>query len=417
MKGSKSQSKTWRNVKLGNYLSEVISGGRPKGGTLTVFDGIPSIGAEHLDGNGCFDFSNLKYVPEDYYQNSNHGKIKKGDILAVKDGATIGKVSQINKTFPFKNAMVNEHVFIIRANSDILNQKFLFYKLITHEGIATIKNSIGGSAQGGLKKDFLDYWAVNIPEDVNEQKRIAEILSAFDDKIELNNKISQNLEQMAQAIFKEWFVNFKFPGYKKVKMVNSEMGKIPEGWEIGRLGELMVLRKGKFKDYEEWRDLKLLDLGRFPQKSLAITSYGKGEEIKTSGTKFCKKDILFGAVRPYFHKVVIAPFDGVTNSSVFVIRPKRKDWYNFLITILFSENTVNYASMSASGTKMPVIKWRDFCDMEILMPEERIVNMFEDSTGPFYNIIIKNVEENQKLASLRDLLLPKLMSGEIRVKV
>jgi len=259
----------------------------------------------------------------------------------------------------------------------------------------------------GLNRDIAYSLEVKIPEDPNIQKRIADVLSAFDDKIELNNKINQTLEQMAQAIFKEWFVS--------PSIALAEEDKLPKGWRVGKLGELMVARKEKFRKYEEWKNLKLLDLGRFPQKSLAITSYGKGEEIKTAGIGFKKGDVLFGAVRPYFHKVVIAPFDGVTNSSVFVITPKKESSYAFLVTVLFSENTVNYASMSASGTKMPVIKWEDLCDMEVLIPEERAIENFNKTVKNFYNLIIKNTLENQKLASLRDLLLPKLMSGEIRV--
>jgi type I restriction enzyme S subunit len=220
---------------------------------------------------------------------------------------------------------------------------------------------------------------------------------------------------MAQEIFKEWFVRFRFPGWQKIKFVDSELGKIPEGWKATILEEIMNLRREKFKSYNEWKNEKLLDLGRFPQKSLAINEHGKGEEIKTSAFKFYKGDILFGAVRPYFHKVVIAPFDGVTNQSVFVIFPKKQEFYSYLITILFSESTINYATNMAFGTKMPVLKYEDLANMNIVLPDFKILSIFNGIVDKFYKILIEKVEENQKLAALRDLLLPKLMSGEIRV--
>ena len=403
MNDSKIKNKTWRKVKLGKLFLEVISGGRPPGGSLMVKEGIPSIGAEHLNENGGFDFSNLKFVPKSYYQKAKRGKIKENDILVVKDGATIGKISRVTRNFPFPEAMVNEHVFIVRGNNELVDQVFLFYKMFTREGKEMIKNSTGGSAQGGLKKDFLDYWKTYIPQDPNEQKRIAEILSAFDEKIEVNNKINKTLEEMAQAIFKEWLLKDQ-----KSKIKNQK-------WRIGKLGEIMELRKDRIKRYEEWKNLKLLDLGRFPQRNLAMVSYGRGEEIKTSVFAFKKCDILFGAVRPYFHKVLIAPFNGVTNSSVFVIYPKRNIFYSFLVAVLFSNSTITYATQVASGTKMPVVKWEDLCKMPIIIPDEETIKNFDDKVKPLYKKIIQNAKENQKLAALRDLLLPKLMSGEMRV--
>jgi len=116
--------KGWKKVKLGEIIENIEVGGRPKGGTLGILEGIPSIGAEHLSQDGDFDFSSIKYVPRDYFLNAKNGKIKENDILCVKDGATIGKVSRVTKNFPYKQAMINEHVFIVRANDRKLDQTF-----------------------------------------------------------------------------------------------------------------------------------------------------------------------------------------------------------------------------------------------------------------------------------------------------
>jgi len=371
------QPKTWRKVKLGEVLELKYGFGLPetkrKTGRVPVFGSSGIVGAH------------------------NEAAVQSQGIVIGRKGH-VGSIHYSN--VPFYPIDTVYYVDQLKIPGDI---KF-FYYFLKRMPFQQIGSDVGVP---GLNRDIAYSLEVKIPEDPNIQKRIADVLSAFDDKIELNNKINQTLEQMAQAIFKEWFVS--------PSIALAEEDKLPKGWRVGKLGELMVARKEKFRKYEEWKNLKLLDLGRFPQKSLAITSYGKGEEIKTAGIGFKKGDVLFGAVRPYFHKVVIAPFDGVTNSSVFVITPKKESSYAFLVTVLFSENTVNYASMSASGTKMPVIKWEDLCDMEVLIPEERAIENFNKTVKNFYNLIIKNTLENQKLASLRDLLLPKLMSGEIRV--
>jgi len=372
------QPKTWRKVKLGEVLELKYGFGLPetkrKTGRVPVFGSSGIVGAH------------------------NEAAVQSQGIVIGRKGH-VGSIHYSN--VPFYPIDTVYYVDQLKIPGDI---KF-FYYFLKRMPFQQIGSDVGVP---GLNRDIAYSLEVKIPEDPNIQKRIADILSAFDDKIELNNKINQTLEQMAQAIFKEWFVS--------PSIALAEEDKLPKGWRVGKLGELMVARKEKFRKYEEWKNLKLLDLGRFPQKSLAITSYGKGEEIKTAGIGFKKGDVLFGAVRPYFHKVVIAPFDGVTNSSVFVITPKKESSYAFLVTVLFSENTVNYASMSASGTKMPVIKWEDLCDMEVLIPEERAIENFNKTVKNFYNLIIKNTLENQKLASLRDLLLPKLMSGKILVK-
>jgi len=372
------QPKTWRKVKLGEVLELKYGFGLPetkrKTGRVPVFGSSGIVGAH------------------------NEAAVQSQGIVIGRKGH-VGSIHYSN--VPFYPIDTVYYVDQLKIPGDI---KF-FYYFLKRMPFQQIGSDVGVP---GLNRDIAYSLEVKIPEDPNIQKRIADVLSAFDDKIELNNKINQTLEQRAQAIFKEWFVS--------PSIALAEEDKLPKGWRVGKLGELMVARKEKFRKYEEWKNLKLLDLGRFPQKSLAITSYGKGEEIKTAGIGFKKGDVLFGAVRPYFHKVVIAPFDGVTNSSVFVITPKKESSYAFLVTVLFSENTVNYASMSASGTKMPVIKWEDLCDMEVLIPEERAIENFNKTVKNFYNLIIKNTLENQKLASLRDLLLPKLMSGKILVK-
>ena len=147
------------------------------------------------------------------------------------------------------------------------NNDFLYFFLKNYERY--FKGISGGTTYESINKDQLEDIEFIIPSDLNEQKRIAFILSAFDDKIELNNKISKNLEQTAQAIFNEWFVNFKFFGHEKVKMVDSKLGKIPEGWKVKKFGELLKLKHGhgfKSEEFGEERTNRILvRMGNFKE--------------------------------------------------------------------------------------------------------------------------------------------------------
>jgi len=407
---NKIQTKGWRKVKLGEILKEPPQYGY----TASAID--KKMGPKFLRVTDIVGYKvDWARVPfcKIFEKEKKKYLLNKGDIVFARAG-TVGYTFFVKENPP-EETIFASYLIRMRIDEKKYDPVYISYFLKSPFYWAQVNNFLTGTSQPGINATLLSNFELLIPEDPNEQKRIADILSAFDDKIEVNNKIIKNLEEIAQEVFKEWFVRFRFPGWEKVKFVDSELGKIPKGWKATVLEEIMNLRREKFKSYNEWKNENLLDLGRFPQKSLAINEYGKGEEIKTSAFKFYKGDILFGAVRPYFHKVVIAPFDGVTNQSVFVIFPKKQELYSYLITILFSESTINYANNMASGTKMPVLKYEDLANMDIVLPDFKILSIFNEIVDKFYKIIIEKVEENQTLAAIRDLLLTKLMRGEIRI--
>ena len=394
-------------MKLGEILAEIESGGRPTGGALMINKGIPSIGAEHLDDRGGFDFSSLKYVPEKYFNNSVRGKIKEGDILVVKDGATIGKVSRVSKNFPFPDAMVNEHVFIVRGKRELVDQTFLFYKISTREGKETIKNSVGGSAQGGLKKDFLNHWEIYLPN-LSNQKRIADVLSTFDERIEMNNKISKNLEEMAQAIFKEWFA-VAFEALAK----GDELP--PKGWEMKKAEELLNFEKGVEPGFSAYST---------KEKEGFIPFYRVRDLDKQSGVdvfikkdladgKICKEDDILLSLDAVIGRVKIG-CKGAFSSGIRKVYSKdgfiRNSFIYFWLKSPYVQNTIlEYSSGTSILHAGQSIKFLKFPF------NKSLIEKFQKKADPIFNKILENIKENQKLAALRDLLLPKLMSGKIRV--
>ena len=153
-----------------------------------------------------------------------------------------------------------------------------------------------------------------------------------------------------------------------------------------------------------------------PSKSRALNEYGKGKELSTSINIFKKDDFLFGSIRPYFFKAGLAPFDGITNSSVFILRCYEKKDNAFLYALCSSQNIFNKSIQFSKGTKMPIISWTDFSKFETVDSTKIIRDKFSSITLPMFEKIQNNVLENQKLVELRDILISELMSGEIRVK-
>ena len=174
------------------------------------------------------------------------------------------------------------------------------------------------------------------------------------------------------------------------------------------------LIKDKFHEGQH-DNLPLLDLARIPRKSMALNGFGQSDEIKTSRIVFKEGNILFGAIRPYFHKIILAPCDGVTNVSVFVLKNKDIVGKHYLFNLLFSDEVVAWANQYSGGTKMPVINWEVFKTMKIVIPQRGIILDFESMVNNIFNLIKVLNLKNITLRTTRDLLLPKLISGELDV--
>jgi type I restriction enzyme S subunit len=173
---------SWKWVRLSEITKGLESGKRPKGGVKKITNGIPSIGGEHITWDGGFDFSKIRYVSKEFYCSLRKGKINKGDILIVKDGATTGKTAYVSETFPFKDACINEHVYILRVNENLSISRFVFLFLISPVGQSQIKKTFHGAAQGGINSEFINQVEIPLPP-LEEQKRIVAHLQALQEKI------------------------------------------------------------------------------------------------------------------------------------------------------------------------------------------------------------------------------------------
>ena len=198
--------KDWDNKPLREVLDTLESGGRPKGGAQK--EGIPSIGGEHLNNDGKFNFEKMKFIPKDYFSSMSKGIIEKKDVLIVKDGATTGKTSFVNNDFPYEKSAVNEHVFIARANDKIFS-KYLFYFLYSLEGQEQLKKAITGSAQGGINLSILDKIYVKYPLSKETQRLIVSAIETqftrLEESIQSLKSIKKKIDIYRKAILKKAF--------------------------------------------------------------------------------------------------------------------------------------------------------------------------------------------------------------------
>ena len=386
----------WRKVKLGTLGLDISDGNYsskyPKKSDF-VKAGVPFIRADNIK-DGRVVWSDMKYISREKHQELQKGHLKKNDVLITTRGE-IGRIARVGDEFIDSN--INAQ--IVRINTKgILDQRYFFYFLLGKSRKGYFQSIQTGTALQQLPIGQLRLVDLEFPENLTDQKRIADILSAFDDKIELNNKISRTLEAMAQAIFKEWFVKFRFPGHEKVKMVDSELGKIPEKWKVKPLGELAQIRYGK-------------DL---PTRYLTKTGFpvygGNGVIGFSEKYLFDVPKIIVGCRGAFSGNIFRTENKSfVTHNSLIVDSDILK--INFLFYCLKNRNVKS----TVTGSAQPQITINELNQLEIILPELAMIKNFEETASNLNNKIDQIEKENQKLSALRDLLLPKLMSGEIRV--
>ena len=344
-----------------------------------------------------------------------------GTIIIGRVGSYCGSVH-----FSDSSCWVTDNA--IRAKAVNGNDpRFLFYMLQTLH----LNNYRVGSGQPLLNQTILLQIPTTIP-DPSEQRRIAHILGTLDDKIELNRQINETLEATARAIFKSWFVNFdpvkaKMEGKRPACMdaetaalfpsafQDSPLGKIPKGWEVGTLGKISKNVRRSVKASEIDSSGYFLGLEHMPRRNIALSQWETASEIQSNKYRFGKGEILFGKLNPHFHKVGVAPIDGICSTDILVIQPIDAKWFGFVLSLVSSDNFVAYTSAHARGTTLPRTNWKDMSSYKAVLPKVEIAHKYTEFIQPIVKRIIENIHECHTLSQTRDTLLPKLLSGEIRV--
>lgn len=334
--------------------------------------------------------------PAYYIDKYNHtGKA----IVISRSGASAGYVSFWNEPIFITDG------FLIEPTQST-SHEFLFYLLKNKQ--AELSGKQRGSAIPHVTPDLIKSISIMLP-DLTTQRRIASILSAYDNLIENNRRQIKLLEEAAQRLYREWFVELRFPGHESVKVVDG----VPEGWMKGTLNTIAEFTGKKANKAERERYKCYLPIDCLPKKSLAYINHDNISNAESSLLSFAKYDIIFGAMRPYFHKVVIAQEEGLTRSTCFVINSRSKEYWSYVCMLLFSEEAIDYATHVSVGTTMPYVRWKDFERMPVLIPSQKVAAHFHEMLLPIIQKISCIAKHIALLSEARDRLLPKLMSGEM----
>ena len=218
---------------------------------------------------------------------------------------------------------------------------------------------------------------------------------------------------MAQAIFKNWFVDFE--PFKNGKFVDSELGMIPEGWKVGTLKDLLYLRKDSIKAANKG-NLPYLPIDTIPMHCLVATDFKSNDEAKSSLQTFEQNDIVVGAMRVYFHRVILAPCKGITRTTCFVLSVKNENALAYSLMQCNQDEAISFAEKTSKGSTMPYAVWDGgYGEYKVVIPPSEVMKSFNDLLSNFFSKMNKNAIENSRLSLLRDTLLPRLMSGELEV--
>lgn len=379
----------WKEVRLGDVCTRVCSGGTPKSTNLSYYGGeIPWLNTKEIDFNRIY--STEKTITDSGLNNSSAKWIVPNTVTVAMYGATAGKSCIVKVPMTTNQACCN-----LTINDEVADYEFVYYSL--KNDYTTLASLANGGAQQNLNAQIIKDYVLKMPS-LADQRRITSILSSLDRKIELNNKINADLEEMAQAIFKNWFVDFE--PFKNGKFVDSELGMIPEGWKVGLLGELCNFKRGKNLLTKNAIDegVPVVAGGLEPSCYHNVANTG-APVITVSGS-----GANAGFMRMYHVPVWASDCSFIDISCE-----------NFYFVYCFLKVNSKLLKHAQTGAVQPHVKPSDIHDFELVIPDEESIYDFQDKVKPFFDRIASLQKENSRLSLLRDTLLPRLMSGELEV--
>ena len=379
----------WKEVRLGD-VCDIITGFPFKGKYYTK-EGIRVVRGDNVTiGNLRWDSEKDKRWNEPF-DKAEYYSLQANDIVIGMDGSRVGKNKARIKEEDLP-LLLAQRVACVRHNH-LAEQDYLYYNIFSKKFIDYVNSIHTGSAIPHISQKQIEDYLIPLP-DLDNQRRIASILSSLDRKIELNNKINADLEEMAQAIFKNWFVDFE--PFKDGKFVNSELGMIPEGWKVGTLEDLIAIKYGK--------DHKKLEEGTFPV-------YGSGGLMRFVNSWLYDGESVLIPRKGTLDNIMYVCEKFWTVDTMFFSTPKKdyvmKYVYNYIKRFDFSKMN--------EGTSVPSNTAARLNKMQILIPNQEVLKMYDETLCPNYNKRKMNDKESSHLSLLRDTLLPRLMSGEIEV--
>jgi len=378
----------WPQARFERLLSEPVRNG------IYKRKGFHGRGAKIVNMGELFTYPRLRAVPmrrvEITESETDRFLIAPGDLLfarrsLVAEGAgRCSIVLDVDEPTTFESSLIRA-----RPDNTEADSLYLYYFFNSPLGLyrlGTIRRQV---AVAGITGGDLAKLEIPIPP-LPEQRAIAHILGTLDDKIELNRRMSETLEAMARALFKSWFVDFDpvrakaegrdtglpqpladlFPA----RLVDSELGEIPEGWELGTLGDVADHPRRSVRPGQIDPQTPYMALEHMPKRCIALSDWSTGVGLESNKFEFKRGEVLFGKLRPYFHKVGVAPVDGVCSTDIVVVAPRARAWFGFVLGHVSSVEFVDYTDAGSTGTKMPRTSWNEMARYGLALPPEPVAD-------------------------------------------
>lgn len=391
----------WKEYRLIDILDTLIDyrGKTPKKTT----SGVPLITAKIIK-NGRIGEPNEFIAYEDYSSWMVRGFPEVGDVVLTME-APLGEVAQLQS----KDIALAQRVVTLRGKKGVLDNTYLKYFFLSHEGRQRLRARETGTTVTGIKQAELREVLIPCPS-YDIQKRIAAILSSLDARIENNNRINSNLEAQAQALYKSWFVDYEPFG-----------GTMPEDWKVGTLGEICSFNKRKVGP-KFANPIQYLDTGHLTEGVVeGYQRFNPGDKIPTSARRYVGEgDILFSLCRPnmrHYGLMTNPPANIVASTGFAVITASWSGYRYYIYQWLKQDGIIDniHAVAEQSSTTYPTIDVDYLAGMNMIIPSIEDTEKFAFICRDLYSKIDSNYQESQRLAALRDTLLPKLMKGEINL--
>ncbi len=379
--------------------------------------GYPSIRTPNI-GKGRLILEGVNRVSEETYQAWTKRAIPEADDLILAREAPIGNVAIIPKNL---KVCLGQRTVLIRPDKNKVNSQYLCYLLLGDEVQGKIKSVSNGATVHHLNmSDIRGFELPEIPP-LPTQRKIASILSAYDDLIENNTRRIKILEEMAQMLYREWFVNFRFPDHENVKMVESELGLIPEGWEVVSFADIANILNGgtpKTAIDEYWNG----EIPFFTPRDASAGFYVTNTEktitqlgLNKCNSKLYPKNTIFITARGTVGKTALASKDMAMNQSCFALRSSKDEITQYFL-FLNIRDSVQLLKKQAIGATFDAITMDNFQRIKVIKPNSSLIEDFSILIEPIFQKTLNLLSKNTNLRKTRDLLLPKLISGEIDVE-
>lgn len=369
-------------------------------------EGYPLIRTPNV-GKGRLDLNGVHRVGESVYkQRIQRGAPRANDLIFARE-APAGNVALVQEN---QTVCLGQRTVLIRPNVQKVNPQYLVYYLLSPKPQYELLGTANGATVAHVNLPAIRNLKIELPEK-SVQDKIGTILVTYDDLIENNQKQIKLLEEAAQRLYKEWFVDLRFPGHENTKIVDG----VPEGWSKSTVGNICKLRKVVITPDKIESNTPYIGLEHMPRNDICLSTWGKSEEINSNKFIYLKKDVLFGKIRPYFHKVGFALNDGITSTDTMVMVADQNLWGLLLVTVS-SDAFVDFSYQNCKeGAKMPRADWKQMEKYAIMIADQATQKLFEQEILVITNKISALAFQCRSLREARDRMLPKLMGGEVEV--